>query len=426
MIMIRFLLKGLLRDRSRSIFPLLIVTAGVALTVLAQTWINGVVNDLIETNARFKDGHLKVLTRSYAEQKHQNPIDLSLTKTNHWLKTLRQDYPSVNWQPRIHFGGLLDFPDMQGETLVQGPVIGMAVNLFEKTSQESKYLNLEKALVSGILPQTPGEILVSHAFFEKLNLPLGHRASLISSGIDGGMVVYNFKVTGTIDFGVAGLDRGAMVADIKDVQEALNMLDMAAEIFGYFQAGFYMDADAMTIASRFNQKYAKTDKPFSPVMHTFRNSEIGGKLDFFKGYLSFMITLFIFIMSIVLWNTGIMNGIRRYGELGLRMAMGESKGHIYLTFIGEAFMIGVIGSMLGTALGICPAYYLQEVGFDISKMMGSGTKILMNSVMRAHITTTTFWIGLIPGVGATFIGALISGLAIFKRQTAELFKELEI
>jgi len=31
----------------------------------------------------------------------------------------------------------------------------------------------------------------------------------------------------------------------------------------------------------------------------------------------------------------------------------------------------------------------------------------------------------VPGILATFLGALISGLAVYKRQTAELFKELE-
>ena len=125
--MLYFLFKGLLRDRSRSLFPFLIVTVGVALTVLVQAWATGALGDMIETNAKFKDGHLKVLTRSYAEQHSQYPIDLSLTETQRWLQILRQTYPSVNWQLRIYFGGLLDFPDEHGETIAQGPVAGTGV-----------------------------------------------------------------------------------------------------------------------------------------------------------------------------------------------------------------------------------------------------------------------------------------------------------
>lgn len=425
--MITFLIKGLIRDRSRSLFPLLVISAGVAICVLADAWVTGVFSDIIETNAKFQAGHVKVLTRSYAEQQQQYPIDLSLTDTNHWLEKLRQEYPSVNWQLRIYFGGLLDFPDEQGETLSQGPVAGMGVDLLSEESKEREYLNLENALVKGKLPEQPGEILVTDSFFKKLNLSLGQKATLISSGMDGGMAVYNFTVVGTINFGVTGLDRGAIIAHVHDVQDALNMFDATTEIFGYFKSGRYLIEQSEAIAQHFNQNYTNHDDPFSPIMRTFSQGEMGQNLSLFGNVTGIVITVFIFIMSVVLWNTGIMSGIRRYGEMGVRLAMGESGGHIYLTLLGEALIIGIVGSIIGTLLALFPAYYLQEVGFDISDVLvGNDVSILMSTVMRAHITTSTFWIGLIPGVIATFIGTLISGFAIFRRQTADLFKELEV
>ena len=39
--MIIFLLKGLIRDRSRSLFPFLTVVLGVTLTVFGHSWIKG-------------------------------------------------------------------------------------------------------------------------------------------------------------------------------------------------------------------------------------------------------------------------------------------------------------------------------------------------------------------------------------------------
>ena len=50
---------------------------------------------------------------------------------------------------------------------------------------------------------------------------------------------------------------------------------------------------------------------------------------------------------------------------------------------------------------------------------------MMNNVIRAHITSTTFVIGFLPGVLATAIGTAISGAGVYKRQTASLMKELE-
>jgi putative ABC transport system permease protein len=119
-----------------------------------------------------------------------------------------------------------------------------------------------------------------------------------------------------------------------------------------------------------------------------------------------------------------MGGIRRYGEIGVRLAIGESKGHVYSSLILESLLIGLVGSVIGTAIGLGFSYYLQEAGLDISAMT-QGSKMLMANIMRAKITPESFFIGFIPGLLATFLGSAISGFAVYRRQTAQLFKELE-
>ena len=88
-------------------------------------------------------------------------------------------------------------------------------------------------------------------------------------------------------------------------------------------------------------------------------------------------------------------------------------------------MIGFFGSVVGTALGLTFAYYLQTVGFDISSMMRNAT-LLMSNVMRAKITPGSFVVGFVPGFLATALGTAIAGISIYKRQTSQLMKELEV
>ena len=57
--MIKFLLKGLIRDRHRSLFPVLTVTLGVMLTVLMHCWVTGILGDMVDYNAKFMTGHVK-------------------------------------------------------------------------------------------------------------------------------------------------------------------------------------------------------------------------------------------------------------------------------------------------------------------------------------------------------------------------------
>jgi putative ABC transport system permease protein len=57
--------------------------------------------------------------------------------------------------------------------------------------------------------------------------------------------------------------------------------------------------------------------------------------------------------------------------------------------------------------------------------MMKNTNMMMPTTFRALINSTTYYIGFIPGVLSTVIGAMLAGIGIYKRQTATLFKELE-
>jgi putative ABC transport system permease protein len=148
--MIRFIIKGLLRDKHRSRLPMIVVALGVMLTVLLTTWINGVLGDSINLNAKLSTGHVKVITRAYRESMDQIPVDLSLTGSKALLGALKNDYPSVTWVERIEFGGLLDIPDSKGETKSQGPFAGFAADIFTPGSGEIERMNLNKIIVDEI------------------------------------------------------------------------------------------------------------------------------------------------------------------------------------------------------------------------------------------------------------------------------------
>jgi putative ABC transport system permease protein len=423
--MIKFLFKGLIRDRSRSLFPILTVVIGVMLTVFIYNWINGAEFNFIDSSARFNTGHVKIMSRAYAREADQVPNDLALIGVRSLMDKLEKDYPDMIWTPRIRFGGLLDIPDAAGETREQGPVMGLAVDLLSPGSRERGIFKLEEALVRGRTPQRAAEILISEDFARRLNVQPGDTATLISVTMQGSMAVANFTVAGTIRFGVEAMDRGAMIADIAAVGTALDMEDAAGEILGFFADFVYRDPQANEIAARFNADYNDDPDEFAPVMDTLSNqSGMADLLAMMKMFSGLVLVIFIAVMSIVLWNAGLMGSLRRYGEIGVRLAMGETKTHIYATLIMEALMVGALGTLIGTAVGLAESYYLQAHGLDIGFMMKNAS-LFVSNVMRAKVSPVSYGIGFIPGLAATFLGASISGLGIYRRQTSQLMKELE-
>ena len=93
--MIRFLLKGILYDKSRSLLPILVVSIGVSLTVVMFCWIKGIMGESVRMNANFTTGHLKVMTRAYKKDTEQMPNDLAIMGVNKQLEELKTAYPDI-------------------------------------------------------------------------------------------------------------------------------------------------------------------------------------------------------------------------------------------------------------------------------------------------------------------------------------------
>ena len=427
--MIYFLTKGLLRDRSRSLFPVIIITITVAIVIFAIGFMKGSMNSVFQSTAVIISGHEKVVTRAYKEESQMLPNDLALLNVDQIIRNLDKEYPDHFWSPRITFGGLLDMPDKNGETRDQGPVYVLGIDLLKTGSRIIEIWELDKNLVNGRLPKTFNEALIGQKLADKLNITVGDTATYIGTTMHNAFTTYNFTIVGTFDLQKGQADSQMMLVDISGARKALDMENAASEILGFTHSLFYDDDKAVSLRSNYNENYSDSSDIFSPVMMALRDSsqQMGDMVEFVDAFLMIIGTIFLIIVMVVLWNMGLMNGLRRYGEIGLRLAMGESKGVVYRSMIVEAVIIGLTGTMIGTGLGLSIVYYVQENGIDYSEVVAtmSTASMVMPNVFYAKITPDLYYIGFIPGLIATVLGTMLAGIAIYKREMAQLFKELE-
>jgi putative ABC transport system permease protein len=403
------------------------------LTVFLQTYLHGLNANMSDASAAFSTGHLKVTSRAAATEGEQASNELALSGVGSLVDELRRQFPEVIWTPRVRFAGLLDIPDQNGQTKAQAPVFGFGINLLAADSPDRKIMHLERAIVRGRLPSAAREILVSDSLARQLGVGPGATATLISTTLFGSMAVSNFTIAGTVDFGVRAMDRGAMLADLADIQSALDMDDSATEVLGLFGDSLYRRSAADAIAGSFNAPRSGGDE-FSPVMMTMHGQPgVAELLDYIEIVASAGTAIFTIVMSIVLWNAGLVGSLRRYGEIGLRLAFGEDKGQLYRAMLVESLAIGLFGSIVGTGggraapgrvLALAPSYWMQVHGLDMGYLFANSS-LMVNNVIRTQITAASFAIGFVPGVLANLIGTAIAGVGIYKRQTATLMKELE-
>ena len=426
--MIRFLSKGLMRDRTRSFFPLLVISLTVALVVFGSGFMRGVMNSMLLDTAVMLTGHEKIVTRAYNEESQLMPNDLALLGSGELIEKLEIEYPGFFWTPRITFAGLLDVPDKNGETKTQGPVIAMGIDFFSEESRQVEIWELKKSLTEGDLPSRSNDAIISSKLADQLNVSIGEKVTFIGSTMDKAFATYNFYVTGTFNLRKGQTDRQMMLVDISGARSALDMNNAASAIFGFYHDLYYDDQKTVDLRTSFNATNSDSSDMFSPIMLALRDgNQMGSMVDISNAMLAIMGSIFLIVVMVVLWNMGLMNGLRRYGEVGLRLAIGEPKGHVYRSLITEALIIGIIGTILGTGIGIAITYYVQVNGIDYTKGIEalSNSSMIMPNVFYAQVTSDLFYIGFFPGVLATVFGTMLAGVAVYKREMAQLFKDLE-
>ena len=426
--MIKFLAKGLIRDKTRSLFPTIIITITVAIVIFALGFMRGMLNNVFLDTAVIISGYEKVVTRAYKKEMQMLPLDLALMDIEKMISDLNRDHPNYFWSPRINFGGLIDIPDENKETRSQSPIMAIGIDFFSNKSRQTELWKLDQIIVDGHPPRSPNDILISSKLAKKLEVSTGQEATFIGSTMDNAFTTYNFNISGIFNLNKGQTNKQMILLDISGAQEALDMDGAATEVLGFTNDLFYNDEDAIKIRSSFNENNRSSSDIFAPIMIALRDTnQMGTMVDFSNAALAVIGGIFLVIVMIVLWNMGLMNGLRRYGEIGLRLAMGESKGQVYRSMITEAVIIGLTGTLLGTGLGLSITYYVQENGISYAEALEEMAlkNMVMPNVFYSKVTPDLFYVGLLPGLLATVLGTMLAGLAIYRREMAQLFKELE-
>ena len=426
--MIKFLAKGLVRDKTRSLFPTIIITVTVAIVIFALGFMRGMLNSVFLDTAVIISGYEKVVTRAYKKEMQMLPLDLALMDIEEIISGLNRDHPDYFWSPRINFGGLIDIPDENKETRSQSPIMAIGIDFFSNKSRQTELWKLDQIIVDGRPPRSPNDILISSKLAKKLEVSTEQEATFIGSTMDNAFTTYNFNISGIFNLNKGQTDKQMILLDISGAQDALDMNGVATEILGFTNDLFYNDEDAIEIRSSFNENNRESSDIFAPIMIALRDTnQMGTMVDFSNAALAVIGGIFLVIVMIVLWNMGLMNGLRRYGEIGLRLAMGESKGQVYRSMITEAVIIGLTGTLLGTGLGLSITYYVQENGISYAEALEEMAlkNMVMPNVFYSKVTPDLFYVGLLPGLLATVLGTMLAGLAIYRREMAQLFKELE-
>jgi len=362
----RIAVRDLRRNKRRSALTLIAVMMGLALVIVLHGYEMGAIEGSIENNIRIQTGHVQVRAASYDEEKVSLKWE-DLLQDPQALAAQALMLPNVRAAaPVLWASGILNTADES---------VGLRVYGIDPLAETMA--PFRDGLVAGafLTPDDRSGVLVSRRLAQSLGLAVGDGISLLINTSDEQPDEAIFEIRGLFDSGIPGFDDATLFLPLAKAQAFVRVGERASAVVALLddQEG----AAAVAAALSAPGLEVLTWRDLNQLMLTATESAMG--------ILYLMYVIVLAIVAVVVANTLLMSVFERTREMGILASLGMKGRQIMGMFLMESATLGVIGVLLGVALGSLGVYYLATEGIsygaDISAV--AGTDFAMGNTMYA-------------------------------------------
>ena len=281
--------------------------------------------------------------------------------------------------------GYAQFINHDGKAISSGgaPTLGVA---FDPNQQISAL-----RIVQGRQPTAPNEVVMDLGTAQKYDFKVGESVRILLQG-----PTRTFTITGIARFGTANNLAGATLAafDTPTAQALLGSVGKFDAIDIVAQPG----ADKSTV-----QRDIAAVLPHGVEVVTGQTvineatNAISQGLGFFNTALLVFGFIALFVGGFTILNTFSITVGQRTRELALLRIVGASRRQVFRSVLGEAFIVGLVASLIGLGLGVLAALGLEKLLSAFGFSLPSGSLVF---------EPRTVIVCLIVGVGVTMVSAI--------------------
>ncbi len=380
-------LRNLTRHARRTALGLGTIGLGVIALLLAGGFAEWMMWMERESTIHSRLGHIQIVKEGYFESGVADPYNY-LIDAGQFDTTQNENLPDVKaLTPRIAFSGLISKDETsitflgegvrpETETDVSREVIVHAGE--QLTSEDRQGLILGKGLAAS------------------LGADVGDLVVLLTTADGGGISAVEGNVRGIFHTAVKAYDDVALRTTLPLAQEL-------AKAEGVHQYIVLLDDTD------------KTDDVLAELAGLVPTESKGLQLipwidlaDFYKAIVelfsaqtSFVRLVIGIIIVLTISNTLVMSVMERTGEIGTLMAVGITRQKIMKLFLSEGFVLGLVGGLLGTAIGVGLAMLISYIGIPMPPAPGMDHGFTAAIRITNTLVVSGFFVALISAVLAS-------------------------
>ncbi|MEP6656015.1 MAG: ABC transporter permease [Betaproteobacteria bacterium] len=400
--MVGLALRNLARQKLRSGITLGAIVFGVAGLVLTGGFVRDMFIQLGEALIHSQSGHLQIARTGYFEHGARAPERYRITDPED-ARSLLAAIPGVDdVMARLDFSGLIN----NGRT--DWPVFGQGV----EAGKEARLGTYLRVIAGRMLTDRDRfAVTVGQGVAQVLKLRPGDQITLLVNTAEGSLNTAEFEVVGTFATFSRDFDARAVRIPLAAALDLLGTNGVNTLVVSLRDTAGTA-ALAASISGRFGSRPLE--------VRTWRELN-----DFYEKTVQLYQTQFGVLQAITLAmvllsvaNTVNMSVFERTGEFGTMMALGNRKRDIVGLVLTESALLGLIGSVVGIALGAVLALVISAVGIPMPPPPNA------NLGYRAFIRLVPEVIALAAGVGfmATVAAALLPAIRVSRVPVAEALR----
>lgn len=357
---VKLALRGLLRNRRRSLVTLLAIAFGFSAIALFAGYTHNVYDGLARQSIHGElIGHLTLSKRGMRQQGKLDPERYLLSRSEvEAIEHLLADEPLIELiAPRLGLSGLLSNGRASTIFIAEGIAPSAMARLQQENIETSAAIRPQAKQLD---PERADVLALSQGLADMLHLPVGTQGALLVNTLSGQANALDITVGQTFNTGNAGSnDKFAFVS----LELARSLLD--AE--GRADRLTLLLADVnQTPAMRRHLQARLAMAGFDIDIQTWQElsdfyNQVHGMFDMIFGFIA-AIVLTVVVMSVA--NSMGMTVIERTREIGTLRAMGLKRSGVVRLFTTESLLLTVSGCLLGLLITLCVRWGINQA--DIS------------------------------------------------------------
>ncbi len=348
-ILLKLAWRNIWRNWRRSLITLIAIIFAIVLSVVMRGIQLGTYEFNIKTSIELFTGYLQLQLQGY----NDNPSLHRTFKPDSSIIKELIDIPQIKgFSPRIYSGGLINSKSNSTGAIIFAidPVNESKVSSFHTKIKDGEF----------IAPDNTFDIVVGKRMLKNLNVNIGDTVVILTSGYDGSMGNYKFRICGAFSMGYSDFDGIAVFMHIKGADELLSMNGRISSI----AIALNNLRDIPVVKEKLNNKFKISGYEALDWKNLMPDLKQLMELDDISAVIYLAILMLVVAFGIL--NTLLMSVTERFREFGVLLAIGIKHQQLILILILEVFLMTLIGIIVGTGLSYLINYYVYLNPINLS------------------------------------------------------------